>query len=304
MVAFLTTVAQDGKVRIRPVAPVRVLVVMSIAISIASGGCGVTGTTPPTVPLATSIERGATTSSTTATAPTTVAPLAQPTTSPTATTFTTTTRPTTTTHPTTTTTVAHDGRLLALDVLAFITVANEHRGGYVRDLFHYPADLDGDGCNTRAEVLQRDSLTFAQVDPYGCHVVAGDWRSLYDGLTVSDPAELEIDHVVALKEAWDSGAWAWTDAARTAYANDIVDHRTLRAVTITTNRSKGDRDPSNWLPPDAGDTCAYIGDWVAIKVRWSFTMDQSEYGRIRKLLNGPCRGWRIDPLTPPPVTPG
>jgi hypothetical protein len=192
------------------------------------------------------------------------------------------------------------GELLAIDVLSFIAVANEHPGGYVRDLFDYPADLDGDGCDTRSEVLQVESITAAQVDPIGCTVVQGDWISPYDGLSTSNPGELEIDHVVALKEAWDSGAWDWNGSALVAYANDLSDRRALRAVSVATNRDKGDKDPSNWLPPSDADVCPYIGDWVAIKARWGLSMDQSEYGRIRNLLNGPCLGWRI--ASPEPLS--
>lgn len=191
-----------------------------------------------------------------------------------------------------------NGELLALDVLSLITVSNEHRGGYVREAFGYPADLDGDGCDTRSEVLQAESITPAQVDPYGCTVVAGEWTSVYDGLTVTSPGELEIDHVVALKEAWDSGAWAWSPEALIAYGNDVADPRALRAVTTATNRDKGDKDPSNWLPPYEADVCPFVGDWVAIKARWGMSMDESEYGRIRNLLNGPCLGWLIAPLEP------
>ncbi len=194
------------------------------------------------------------------------------------------------------------GEPLAADVLAFVTVENEHRGGYVRDLFGYPADLDADGCDTRAEVLQAESTAPAQVDPFGCTVVAGDWLSLYDGLTVTSPGELEIDHVVSLKEAWDSGAWRWSAAALVAYANDLSDRRGLRAVTVATNRAKSDKDPSNWLPPDPAAVCRFTGDWVAIKARWALSMDQSEYGRIRNLLAGPCVGWRIAPVEPPPAS--
>lgn len=89
------------------------------------------------------------------------------------------------------------GSLLALDVLALIPVANEEQAGYARDRFGYPADRDGDGCDTRAEVLQLDSLAPAQVDPSGCQVIAGDWYSSYDGVTHTDPAEVQIDHVVS-----------------------------------------------------------------------------------------------------------
>ena len=190
--------------------------------------------------------------------------------------------------------------LLALDVLQFVPIASEHGDGYDRDRFHAWIDADGDECDTRAEVLIDESLTFAQVDPSGCGVVAGDWYSPYDGETFSSPGDVEIDHVVALKEAWDSGAWQWTEEQQTALGNDLTDPRTLRAVSWTSNGAKGDRDPSNWLPIEP-DVCRYIGDWVAIKVRWSLAMDQSEWGRINNLLEGPCAGWRIAAWEPAAV---
>jgi hypothetical protein len=176
----------------------------------------------------------------------------------------------------------------ALEVLATIGIANERGAGYDRDSFGYPADTDGDGCNTRAEVLIRDSMTPAQVDPFGCGIVAGDWYSPYDAQTWDDPGELQIDHVVALKEAWDSGAWSWDHDRRVAFANDLQDPRTLRAVTSRANASKSDKDPSNWLPPNEADVCAFLSDWIAIKARWSLSMDQSEHGRIRNELEGHC----------------
>ena len=202
-----------------------------------------------------------------------------------------------TTTTTTTTTTSAPGAM-TVDVLAGVLVENEHPAGYNRDLFGYPADLDGDQCDTRSEVLQRDSITSAQVDPYGCTVVAGDWVSAYDGLAFTSPGDLEIDHVVPLKEAWDSGAWAWTAETRIAYANDLSDIRTLRAVSVSSNRSKSDRDPSNWLPPDPNDVCTYITDWVSVKVRWGLSMDSSESGRINNLLGDQCLGSVIAPSSP------
>lgn len=186
------------------------------------------------------------------------------------------------------------GSALALDVLRSIPIEREHPDGYDRDKFLVWADLDGDGCDTRQEVLRAESLEPVQSDPMGCPVLAGRWTSVYDGVTTGDPSELDIDHVVALKEAWDSGAWAWTPVQRIAFANDLTDPRTLVAVSASSNRSKGDRDPSNWLPP-AEDPCRYVADWVAIKARWGLSMDQSEWGRIKNLLNGPCVGTRLDP---------
>lgn len=179
--------------------------------------------------------------------------------------------------------------VLALDVLGSIPIEREHPEGYSRDLFAVWSDLDGDGCDTRAEVLIEESLTPAQVDPSGCAVVAGDWLSSYDGITFTSPGELDIDHLVALKETWDSGAWQWSVARRIAYANDMSDPRTLSAVSSSVNRQKSDQDPSNWLPDDS-DVCRFISDWVAVKARWSLSMDESEAGRIRSLLDGQCVG--------------
>jgi hypothetical protein len=190
------------------------------------------------------------------------------------------------------------GSMLALDVLATIPVEREHPDGYDRDRFRYGDTVDPLGCRTRALVLKRDSLTPAQVDAGACTVVAGDWYSRYDGLAWSDPAELEIDHVVALKEAWDSGAWAWDDARLTAFGNDVDDARSLVAVTGAENTAKSDKDPSNWIPPNADAVCAYVADWTAIKARWGLSMDESEFGRIRNLLIDRCPGQTIAPWLP------
>ena len=190
----------------------------------------------------------------------------------------------------------------AKSVLATIKVENEYKSGYKRSLFIHWSDLDGNGCDTREEVLKRDSISKPQVDPYRCYVVAGDWYSKYDGKNLSDRGDVDIDHVVALKEAWDSGAWSWTELQRKAYANDMTDSRTLIAVTDRINMSKSDKDPSNWMPPLKSYWCTYLGDWISVKARWGLSMDQSEYGRIKNLLVSDCSsltiaGWSTAPVS-------
>ena len=192
--------------------------------------------------------------------------------------------------------VANDAK----SVLASIKVENEYKSGYRRSLFVHWSDLDGNGCDTREEVLKRDSISKPQIDPYRCYVVAGDWYSKYDGKTLSDRSDVDIDHVVALKEAWDSGAWAWSMSQRQAFANDLTDRRTLIAVTDRVNASKSDKDPSNWMPPLKSYWCTYLGDWISVKARWGLSMDQSEFGRIKNLLAGECStltiaGWGAVP---------
>ena len=184
----------------------------------------------------------------------------------------------------------------ALALLQTVRVENEYQVGYDRALFDHWRDIDGDGCDSRDQVLKRDSISLPQVDPVNCNVIAGDWVSPYDGAKWSNPSDIDIDHVIALKEAWDSGAWAWSAAQRKAFANDTSDSRTLLAVTDSVNQSKSDKDPSNWLPPLQSYTCTYLGNWIAVKVRWNLSMDSSEFGRIKNLLQSTCSSLNIAPI--------
>jgi len=128
---------------------------------------------------------------------------------------------------------------------------------YDRDLFFEGADLDGDGCRTRQEVLLEESDIPTTVTG-ACTVTGGQWFSYYDNVTHIDPAAIEMDHLVALKEAWASGAWAWTDAQRQSYSNDLDDQRTLTMVTAAVNTAKADKDPASWLPPYRPMRCTYV----------------------------------------------
>ena len=112
-------------------------------------------------------------------------------------------------------------------------------------------------------------------------VIAGDWLSPADGVTQADPAEIQIIHVVALKEAHDSGAWT-PGLDRLSRLRQRHRRRAQPARPITTtvnNDNKGDKDPSNWLRP--GRPAGTSPTWSAIKARWGLSMDQSEAGRIR-----------------------
>ena len=191
--------------------------------------------------------------------------------------------------------------LSAQSVLATIAVAPENPRGYKRSLFKHWRDIDGDGCDSREQVLKRDAIGLPQVDPFRCFVIEADWVSPYDGVKTSDRTAVEIDHVVALKEAWDSGAFAWSEAQRIAYANDTSDSRTLLAVSETSNQSKGEKDPSNWLPALRAYQCTYIANWISVKARWGLSMDQSEWGRLNNMLSGQCAGTTMRGWNPPPA---
>ena len=166
-----------------------------------------------------------------------------------------------------------------------LTVAPEGTtDGYDRDLFPHWLDGSGDGCDTRREVLIRDSLTDVTIGPR-CALDGGFWLSTYDGYSTPDPTELEIDHVVALAEAWRSGADTWDQPTRRAFANDLSPGA-LVAVTAAMNRIKSDRDPSSWQPPARDAWCGYATAWTTTKIRWGLTADPDEVRALRNMLRG------------------
>jgi uncharacterized protein DUF1524 len=154
-----------------------------------------------------------------------------------------------------------------------LPVAAENRTGYQRALFPLWDDADGDGCDTREEVLLSEADDPPTVGS-GCSITGGRWFSYYDRVSWTDKSRIDIDHVVPLAEAWDSGAGTWTTATREAYANDLGDYRTLIGVTDTVNQTKGDQDVAEWLP--TYDKCRYLRDWVAVKHRWGLSVDSTE----------------------------
>ncbi len=177
------------------------------------------------------------------------------------------------------------GGTLVVDLLAALPVESERRSGYDRDLFAGWIDADGNGCDTREEVLIAESQIPATTGS-GCRVVTGQWYSYFDAVWVTNSSDLDIDHLVPLAEAWDSGAHAWDSATRRRFSNDLGDSRALIAVTASSNRSKSDRDPAEWLPPDRSYHCAYVADWVVIKHRWQLSVDTEEKAAIQRVVSG------------------
>lgn len=173
----------------------------------------------------------------------------------------------------------------AAALLPRLATAAPHVGGYDRDLFALWTDADGDGCDTRREVLLAEARVLPTILA-GCRLVGGRWWSAYDSLFVTDATALDIDHFVPLSEAWRSGAWRWSAATREAFANDLGYPLSLIAVTATTNRSKSDQDPAAWQPPFAGYRCTYVATWIAVKWRWRLSVDPLERAALRVGLTG------------------
>src|SRR3954447_7350470 len=179
----------------------------------------------------------------------------------------------------------------ALAALAAIGVKGRApRTGYDRDQFGAGwVDVDRNGCDTRNDILARDLtgetfkpgtrncvvLTGTLADPYSARTIA-----FQRGQTTSD--DVQIDHVVALSDAWQKGAQQWDAARRTQFANDPLN---LLAVDGPLNMQKGDGDAATWLPPNRSYRCDYVARQVAVKATYQLWMTQAERNAIATLLS-------------------
>ncbi|AJP01814.1 hypothetical protein TU94_10115 [Streptomyces cyaneogriseus subsp. noncyanogenus] len=170
----------------------------------------------------------------------------------------------------------------ARSYLAALTVTAEDRTGYDRDLFPHWSTVSG-ACNTRETVLKRDGSNV--VTDASCAATSGSWYSPYDGATWTAASDLDIDHLVPLAEAWDSGADAWTTTRRQAFANDLTRPQ-LIAVTDNVNQAKGDQDPATWMPSRTDYRCTYVRAWVQVKHYYGLSVDSAEKTALQNHLAG------------------
>lgn len=167
-------------------------------------------------------------------------------------------------------------QLAALRVAPVGTMA-----GYSRDKFTHWAQ-QGNKCDTREVVLERDGTDVTR--DAECKAVSGTWKSLYDGVVVTEAGKMDIDHMVPLAEGWRSGAAGWDSARRKAFANDLT-HPQLLAVTAASNRSKGDQSPDLWQPPDKASWCQYGRAWTTVKSTYGLTVTEPEKKMLTTMLD-------------------
>jgi hypothetical protein len=164
---------------------------------------------------------------------------------------------------------------------------SESTAGYSRRQFGPAwADVDHNGCDTRNDVLNRD-LKNKDWRPgtHFCVVIAGKLNDPYTGRTIvfekAHADELQIDHVVALANAWKSGAATWTAARRKAFANDPEN---LLAVDGHENQSKGDGNASDYLPPATTYRCTYVRHQIDVKAKYRLSITPAEHDAMAKVL--------------------
>jgi hypothetical protein len=173
-----------------------------------------------------------------------------------------------------------------------LAVAAENNTGYDRNrYFGYWNDANRDCQNTRAEVLlqeTRSAVTYTTARR--CTLRTGRWVSPWDNRIHTSASAVEIDHTVPVHEAWGSGARYWSQARRVAFYNDLGDSRSLNALTAALNSAKQARGPESWMPP--ANRCAYIGQWVAVKIRWGLRVDSAEKAALIRYADS-CPNVRV-----------
>lgn len=147
-------------------------------------------------------------------------------------------------------------------------------------------DPEDDTCfNTRAKVLIRDSeIPVSFKEKNHCVVDRGDWAEPYVGTEITSSGEIQIDHMVPLKNAYISGAWKWDYQARCLYANFMGNRFHLLSVNGRENMRKGDKAPDRYLPPNINYRCEYLENWLKIKLIWRLSMTRSEVEAIHHIL--------------------
>ncbi|MEU5155171.1 HNH endonuclease family protein [Glycomyces sp. NPDC021274] len=166
-----------------------------------------------------------------------------------------------------------------------LTVANESNGdSYDRDLFPHWSSVGG-GCTARQYVLKRDGQNVQTGSD--CQPDSGRWQSDFDNVWTTTVSNATVDHVVALSEAWASGASRWTTSQRQAFANDVSSPQ-LWIATTSVNSSKGDKDPAEWMPPNSAVRCDYVKAWTHVKYLYDLTVNAAEKSAIQSHFNTYC----------------
>ena len=177
----------------------------------------------------------------------------------------------------------------ALAVLATLVVKDRAaKTGYDRDNFGQRwLDVDRNGCDTRNDMLARDLTDLTRSGP--CKVTSGTLDDPFTGTVVAfergqeTSTLVQIDHVVALSDAWQKGAQQLTADQRATFANDPLN---LLAVAGQANEQKGDGDAATWLPKNKGFRCEYVARQVAVKATYGLWVTQAEHDAIARILNG------------------
>ena len=192
---------------------------------------------------------------------------------------------------------AADAAMATLDTLAI--KGRAPKTGYNRAQFGDPwsddvtVEFGHNGCSTREDILRRDLVDVAlKPGTNGCVVLSGVLNDAYTGTSVefqrgpTTSDQVQIDHVVALSDAWQKGATGWDDATRRNFANDP---RNLQTTLGWVNQAKGDSDAASWLPPNKAYRCTFVSRIIDVKAAYGLWVTQSEHDALARVLASDCQ---------------
>ncbi len=157
---------------------------------------------------------------------------------------------------------------------------------YERADFPERLDLDDDCIDTRHEVLIEEAVGPVELGDDGCYVTQGEWHDPFTDQTFTNPRDLQVDHVVALADAWYAGAWAWSAERRAAFANDPAN---LNAIDGEENQRKSAWGPADYAPANAAHRCAYLEQYARVKVEWGLAVTERDFAALEEGLTA-CAG--------------
>ena len=180
-------------------------------------------------------------------------------------------------------TVKKERATLTIETLA--VKGRAAKTGYDRSSFSHWRDPDRNGCDARNDTLRRDLTNLViKTDSNGCKVLGGVLADPYSGKNIDfvfGASLIDIDHVVALSNAWQTGAFQFTSEIRLQFANDPLN---LLAVSASLNRQKGDGDAATWLPPTKSYRCQYVARQIAVKKKYGLWLTKPEKVAMSTLL--------------------
>jgi len=181
-----------------------------------------------------------------------------------------------------------------------LTVEEEQpRSGYDRDDWPHWKDTNGSGCDSRKDLVMLYAFENPTIDYDSCSVSGGVWYSWYDGTTTTNSSSFDVDHIVSLAEAHDSGGANWSRSKKQEFANYEVN---LVLVSASSNRSKSDKDVAEWKPAQQA-WCATATRIVSVKYTFGLSVDQAEADALEEMLGYCGRDGQVDWFVANPVMP-
>lgn len=175
-----------------------------------------------------------------------------------------------------------DGSMILAE-LDKVKIAAPEKVDYNRSEWKHWSDLDNNGCNTREDKLIESGTNVKTGE--GCKILSGNWVESYAGKSYSDSSKMDLDHVVPLSYAAKQGAQVWDKSKKEQFANDV---KNLVLADASENRSKGDKGPSEYLPPNKDYQCSYVSSFTKVIVSYGLTMPRADVNAIREVVKERC----------------